>query len=208
MFTTDLNPSRYGRVNSFHQAKVSAFVVDQYRGMRTPIFLIMLAVTSQAFAARLPHNAEYLGGTVGSIPANTQGILDLRDKTQMQFSYGDSTYHVDYRHIDGFKLSEGPSGHRRIAHVPVPAIMGHAQILDVTFRDESGKVGMLSFRLSWKTASVAQHLLSERTSPKQKAEASKPQDPWWGDNYWKTNRNQANWAGGMSTGDITAGGSK
>ena len=177
--------------------------------IRYTAFLLLAVSLSAATAPR----AEYLGGTVKSIPLNTSGALDLTDATDLQFQFGTLAYRLPYEHIRNIGFSEPSAPRRSIAHVPLPhrkTGVGH-RTLDLSFRDSGGRLGTMSFRLSGAEVSSLEWLLSERMSAQQKpaesANRTKLPESWWGDRYWKTNRNKAIWpdpaAAPVSLGDGT-----
>ena len=119
----------------------------------------------------------------------------------MQFQYGDSNYRLPYRNIKSFRLSNAKPEQHTIAHVPVPKLElpfhSHEQVLDISFFEKENSVGTVSFRLTGKNLKAAEWMLSERIrQDKEAAEnAGRPKLPesWWGDKYWKTNRNRPVW---------------
>ncbi len=167
------------------------------------LFTAALLTCAQAgFGAPHPNEAQYLYGTVKTIPTNTVGALDLTDTSELQFQYGDLTYRVPYRNIKSFRLSESKPQARNFAHVPLPnlSLPFHSQktqILDVSFFDKNGAVGTVSFQLVGKNLASAEWVLGERIRVDKEAaqNASRPKLPesWWGDKYWKTNRNHPIW---------------
>jgi hypothetical protein len=164
----------------------------------------VLTVAQAGFGAPPPNEAQYMYGTVKTIPTNTVGSLNLTDPSELQFHYGDLTYRLAYGSIKSFRLSGAKSLPRAIAHVPIPKLPFHSreQVLDVSFFEKSGTVGTVSFQLSGKNLSSAEWVLGERIRQNKEAaqNAGRPKLPesWWGDTYWKTNRNRPVWPDGTT----------
>jgi hypothetical protein len=161
--------------------------------------MALLTVAQAGFGATNPDQAQYVYGTVKTIPSNTVGSLDLTDPSDLQFQYGNAKYKLPYRQIKSFRLSAAKAAPRSIAHVPVPQLPfhSHEQILDVSFFEKENSVGTVSFRLTGKNLNAAEWMLSERIRLDKEAaqNAGRPKLPesWWGDKYWKTTRNKPVW---------------
>lgn len=166
-----------------------------------PIFLaaacaILLAQVGRS--ADASKHAEYLGGSVRSIPPNCIGSLELDDPTELQFKTGKTTIRVPYSQIKTANFAGHKSGHRTIAHIPLPNMPASGgSTLDLSYRDEHGHVNTMSFRLFGKGLAKAEFTLNERLEADKKSAQSGPrmklQESWWGDKYWKTNRNKSAW---------------
>ena len=152
-----------------------------------------------AWSASRSNDAEYLGGTVTSIQPKTAGTLDLDDSTDLQFKFATFTYRLPYGNIRRFHFSESSKPRPKLGLVPLPRppFRNREQVLDLSFKDLSGGLGTVSFRLTGNNRSSAEWKLSQRIEEDKKtgehAEKMKHPDSWWGDKYWKTNRNKAAW---------------
>lgn len=159
---------------------------------------VLLAAPSGR-AASASKEAEYLGGSVKSIRVNTVGSLDLDDLEDLQFKSNGATMRVPYARIKTVNFDHAQSQTRKVAHVPLPKLplFRRDQRMDLSFRDENGRIGTMSFRLTGKALSSAEFILSERmdSSPKSRQNAARTKLPeaWWGDKYWKTTRNKGAW---------------
>ena len=161
----------------------------------------LLTVAQAGFGATHPNEAQYVYGTVKTIPANTVGSLDLTDPGDLQFQYGNSAYRLAYRNIKSFRLSAAKPQSRALAHLPISKLQlpfrSHEQLLDVSFFDKDGAVGTVSFQLVGKNLASTEFVLGERIRVDKEAaqNAGRPKLPesWWGDKYWKTNRNRPIW---------------
>ena len=142
--------------------------------------------------------AEYVGGTVKSIPANTNGALDASNGPDLLFKYGKTVFSVPYQKITDTQITE-PDGHH-LWKVPVPKIIGRGErLLNITYRD-GDNTRMLTFKGS---ASSFKEIVDtidghrKDTQPVAAFTARPPAKPvvedWWGDKYWRTTRNKAKW---------------
>jgi hypothetical protein len=159
------------------------------------------------FAASNTFDTGYAGGTVGSIPTNAKGQLDLSDSTSLQFHYGKPTYKVPYSKITSIEVS----GHTHEAwtgkvtkHLP---FMKQKQLLTIGFQGDKGRSESMQLALAPKTIASAVPVLESRSGKKAAGSAAAKTEvagkadpssgngyePWWGDRYWKTNRNAQVW---------------
>jgi hypothetical protein len=158
-------------------------------------------------------DAEYVGGTIKSLAPKIAGTLDLKDPSDLQFRYTVDKFRLHYADIRTFSFS-APAQRHLVAHVPVPRVpfQKHDQILDISFREQDGTLGNASFRVSAGSRAFLESRLNERIEAEKKTDGSpatrtKLPESWWGDKYWKTNRNKAGWSGQPGV-DAPAAGSK
>jgi|SRR5579871_2447343 len=140
--------------------------------------------------------AQYVGGSVESIPANTWGALNLDDAKEMSFQYGDSTYRIPYSQVNGSEVSRVVES-RRLWHVPVPSMLrgGKEEMLTINVKADGDGSKTLNFQLASRYASSAEARLRQRKR-ELNAATNTPngaEEQWWGDQYWKTPRNQKTW---------------
>lgn len=136
--------------------------------------------------------AEYIGGSVKSIPMNSIGYINTYDAKVLEFTYGTSTYRLPYEQITGTEITKGET-HHVVKKIPIPALFGHnKETLTISYKDAAGASGTLSFELSSKLANAAQDAIAEQKAAVQAAAANQS-DEWWGDKFWKTTRNQGVW---------------
>ncbi len=150
---------------------------------------------------RATDTAEYVGGTVKSIPMNSTGFLDLDDAKVLKFNYGKSVYKLPYEEITGTEITKGETRHV-LKKVPVPSLFGRKkETLTISYKDPAGASGTLTFELTARLASSIQDTIAEQKAMPQAAAAAaaNQSDEWWGDRYWKTNRNKATWEGDSTT---------
>jgi hypothetical protein len=147
-----------------------------------------------ASAATKPQTAEFVSGTIKTIPANTAGALDANSDSELRFHYGNSIFAIAYQRITNAQVVE-PSGHH-LWKVPVPSLGKGTRLISISFRDAEGN-GMVTFRAPASDAkNIARAIEQHRGNPATLA-ARKPakaaQETWWGDKYWKTTRNKDRW---------------
>jgi hypothetical protein len=85
---------------------------------------------------------------------------------------------------------------RRVAHI-FPAVSPVAsrrkQVLVINYKDSSGTIGAVNFELAAYRAASAQETIAAKRSPISPAALAAESNKWWGDAYWKTPRNKAQW---------------
>lgn len=168
------------------------------RATGTASLCIALVSTASIYGAE----AAYLGGTVKSIPAETTGTLDLSDPNDLIFSYPKGIYRLPFEQIKSFQWERAkPEGKRLLGHVPVPRLPHlpwgkDEDVLNLSFRAHENSTGVLSFRVSGKDRPATGWALESRIEEPKSAPRTtgvRLTQSWWGDRYWKTNRNAAAW---------------
>jgi len=161
------------------------------------ISLVIAAVPPAALVAN-SDSAQYVGGTVKSIPVNSTGTFSFEDAKEFHFDYKGSTYKLPYDQITTITIEKADV--RRVMHI-LPAVSPVAsrrkQTLVVNYADSAGTMGTLKFELPAYRAMEAQETLLAKRSPLSPAvaaaQAAADSNTWWGDSVWKTKRNQAAW---------------
>jgi hypothetical protein len=180
--------------------------------MRRSLLLTVLTatvalMTPAAIYAASPSTALLVSGTVKGIPANSIGSLDVTNSAELRFRYGKSVFALPYQQITNTQVVE-PDG-KHLWKVPVPTLGKGSRLLTITFKD-GDDTRMLTFKApSYTVAHLASTIDDRRQSPKSSAESAKAsvtQTPevWWGDRYWRTNRNKAKWPEGETQGATAA----
>jgi len=154
------------------------------------ISAIVFAVLPPA-VVRGADRVEYVGGTVKSIPLNATGALSFADGKEMRFNYGQSIYKLSYEQISSTEIVQGETKHF-LHKIPVPSFGRAKQTLSIKYKDPAGGSGTLEFEMSSRQAAEARETIVAMQEALQSAGASKQTD-WWGDRYWKTNRNRSTW---------------
>ncbi len=138
-------------------------------------------------------STEFVGGTIKSIPANAVGSLDASGPEGLRFLYGSSVFSLSYDKITGAQVAEPVSRH--LWRVPVPTIGRGVRLLTISYRD-ADKSGMVTFKapvpVAWNVWSAID---DRRKKPAASTKAAvSVEEAWWGDKYWRTNRNKEKWA--------------
>ena len=164
--------------------------------------LAFMLLVSAVYASSANHSeAEYLGGSIKSVPTNTVGTLDLNDPSDLVFRYGNNFYRLPFEKIKTYEIDHARPAHRVLGRVPIPNLpWKQDQVLNLSFRSEGNETGVLSFKLTGKDLSRAEWALKSRvqdaTDPSSASPRAKLPESWWGDRYWRTNRNRALWPSG------------
>ena len=160
--------------------------------------LVFGIIPPAVLAATVPP-VEYVGGTVKSIPANSTGSFNFDDGKQMRFTYGEASYTLSYDQITGTDISKA-EGHHILHKIPVPTLnpRRRKETLAIHFKDEAGTVETLNFELAAELADNAKDMIAIKKAGPQNVLSSQQNQDWWGDKYWKTNRNRAAWEAGTN----------
>jgi len=137
---------------------------------------------------------QYVGGTVKSIPVNSNGTFSFDDAKVFRFEYNGSVYKLPYDQITSTSIEKADI--RRVLHVfpAVSPIAAHRkQTLIINYLDSTGATGSLNFELPAYRAEDAQQTIAAKKSPISPAAAAAASNEWWGDRYWKTLRNKPEW---------------
>ena len=136
---------------------------------------------------------QYVGGTVQSIPVNAAGTFNFDSARELSFNYGGSVYNLPYEQITGMDIKRAEL--RRVHKIPVPSVFpSHwKDVLNISYKDSSGATGTLKFEMPTLEAIDARQRIEDKRAPAGESAATSPNSQWWGDSYWKTNRNKAAW---------------
>jgi hypothetical protein len=137
---------------------------------------------------------EYVGGTVQSIPANAVGSLNFDDARDLQFNYSGSVYKLPYEQITSTDVTRTEL--RRVHRIPVPALLPNhwKNTLTISYKDSAGTTGTVKFVKPMVDASEARQRIADKKAPPGETSATtQDNNLWWGDKYWKTNRNKPTW---------------
>lgn len=152
---------------------------------------IALAILPVA-VLRAADTAEYVGGTVKSIPMNSTGFIEFNDTKVLIFNYGLAAYKLPYDEITGTEVAKGDTRHV-LKKVPVPNMFGRRkETLTISYKDSAGVTGKLNFELSGRLASGILVAIAQMKDFRE-ANAANESAEWWGDKYWKTLSNKPAW---------------
>ena len=154
---------------------------------------IVFALVPSALLCDAATKVEYVGGTVQSIPANAVGSLNFDNPRDLQFNYSGSVYKLPYEQITSTDLTRTEL--RRIHKVPVPALFPNRwkNTLTISYKDSAGTTGTVKFVMPMADAVNAREAIADRKAPPGETSATSRDNQWWGDQYWKTNRNKPVW---------------
>src|ERR1700691_574824 len=162
------------------------------------ISALVFAAVPPAAVLAASDSVQYVGGTVKSIPVNSGGTFNFEDAKEFRFTYNGSVYKLPYDRITGTSIERADV--RRVLHVfpAMSPIASHRkQTLVINYTDATGATGSLNFELAAYRAMDAQETLAAKRSPISPAAAAaasaSKSNTWWGDDVWKTKRNQAAW---------------
>lgn len=177
---------------------------------------------SAAGAAPRSENTTYVDGNVPSLKPNTGGTLVFTDEKSILFRTGLADVAVPYSTISRAELGatqehshdSGLPGPLKV--LPIHLHKTETQLLTLQFKNGLGDVQTMTLSLAKPAANNVLTTIEERTGkapvknesvknepvekPARAKVASAKTDPkdsskdaWWGDSYWKTNRNVASW---------------
>ncbi len=152
---------------------------------------IALAILPTA-VLRAADTAEYVGGTVKSIPMNSIGFLNLDDTKVLKFNYGPTAYKLPYDQITGTEVTKSESRHV-LKKFPLPNFGHKKETLTISYKDAAGVTGKLNFEVTARLASNVQTTIAEVKALPDAATAANDSKEWWGDKFWKTERNKGTW---------------
>jgi len=167
--------------------------------MRTFSILVLTALACGAsFAALRPETVTYVNGNLPGIAPNSGGTLLFSDETAMYLRTGSEIIAVPYAGISKAELGLTKANSHdtplyKVWSLP-KRVMGKTatQYLTVDFKTTEGEEKNITLELA--KSSAKDVLFTIRSN---KAQAAKPpfaaKSEWWGDEYWKTNRNRDLW---------------
>ena len=137
-----------------------------------------------AAAAAYGSEAEYLGGSIKSIPKNMTGDLDLTDPANLTFVYYKGVFRLPFENIKSFEIAPAKS------RIPLRHRSG---VLNLSFRTDDHANEVISFKLTGKDVATTEwtlksHIQEPGTANTATSRTRLPES-WWGDRYWRTTRN-------------------
>jgi len=164
-----------------------------------------LLVSPSAFGAPRPETSTYIDGNVSTLKPNTGGTLVFTDDKSMTFRTGLAEVAVPYSSISKAQLG-ATQEHSHEAPGPLKVLARlhktETQLLIVEFKNGLGESQTMTLSLAKPAASTVLSTIEEHTAkPAEKTTVasaktdpkSDSKDAWWGDSFWKTNRNQDTW---------------
>jgi hypothetical protein len=149
-------------------------------------------------SGELQRPAEFISGSVTSIPAGTAGTLDTSSHTELQFRYRGSVFSVPYQKITNTETAGVGSKH--LWKVPVPMIGKSARFLTIAYRTADDSAATVTFKAPAPIVSSLVSTIDERKAPevepaplKTREAAKLAEEQWWGNRYWRTLNNKSKW---------------
>lgn len=171
-------------------------------------FMLVALGYAAAFAAPPSQTTTYVDGNISGLTANTGATLSFDDDKAMYLHAGETTVPVPYAGVSHAELGAIKDN----SHAPIYKFWSHlkkspkteTQLLIVNFKNEQGDDKTMTLELAEQGASSVLADLEARTgknfSGKKKdpmataKSVSRQADSWWGDEYWKTDRNADKWS--------------
>jgi hypothetical protein len=163
--------------------------------MRFLTFTTLTVLAGGLLAAADATSVTYVKGNIDELTPNTEATLYLNNAKSMEFRTLEHTVQVPYGKISKAELgaiqSRTPETdalykvwtlHKRFMMSP------QTQEMTVAFTNEKGQNQTMTIELPKKTA-AGLFATIERHS------GTVADSNWWGDDYWKTNRNKDTWGG-------------
>ena len=178
--------------------------------------LILLACGLTYAASPRPETTTYVDGNVTTLKPNTGGTLVFSDDKSMTFRTGLADVSVAYTNILRAELGATQThSHDEPAYkvwtLPKRLHKTETQLLTLEFKTGAGQSQTMTLELAKPAASNVLATIQEKTAkPDAPAKAGKPaatvakadskdSKEWWGDDYWKTNRNVSKWDSSASS---------
>ena len=123
---------------------------------------------------------------------NSIGFLNVDDTKVMKFNYGQTAYKLPYEQITGTEVTKSEARHV-LKKFPVPNFGRKKETLTISYKDAAGVTGKLSFEVSARIAASVQSTIADVKALPDAATVANDSKDWWGDKYWKTERNKGTW---------------
>jgi len=173
-------------------------------------FLTAVLGVAFAYGAPRPETSTYVDGNVTALKPNTGGTLVFSDDSSMKFRTGAAEVAVPYASISKAELGSTQTHNHddpayKVWLLPKRLHKTETQLLVVEFKNGLGEQQSMTLELAKDSASSVLATIEERSgAPKSvaaitakadstKSANAKSASEWWGDSFWKTNRNQSQW---------------
>jgi hypothetical protein len=196
--------------------------------LRTNFLILALASGGAVFAGLASQTTTYVDGNLNGVTPRSGATLTFEDEKAMQLHTGLSTIAVPYSAVTQAELGAVKTTPHDVPFFKVWERAKHkteTQLLVVNFKNDQGEDQTMTLELARAAAQSVLGEISERSgknfggTKSQVASENKKQnpmaigapektaDPWWGDDWWKTERNQDKWSKqpGTSTAPPTSG---
>ncbi|HEY1755383.1 MAG TPA: hypothetical protein VGG72_08295 [Bryobacteraceae bacterium] len=170
--------------------------------IKTAVVSLFLCIAVSG--APRPETSTYVDGNVSSLKPNTGGTLVFKDNNSMTFRTGLAEVAVPYESILHAELGATQvRNHEPMGMNPVALISRlhktETQLLTVEFKSGLGEKQTMTLQLAKPAASSVLATIQEHTtkavteSKAADGKGGEAKPAWWGDDMWKTTRNQDSW---------------
>lgn len=162
--------------------------------MRLLILPTLTILTGGLLLAADSATVTYVDGNIADFTPNTGASLYLNNPQSMEIRTPLHAVQVPYRQILKAELgpvqvhTPEPEKMYKVWALPKRLMKSETQQMTVAFKNASGQDQTMTIELAKKTASG---LLANI----ERHNGTVADSNWWGDNYWKTTRNQDQWGG-------------
>jgi len=164
--------------------------ISSHRFLTTSVLTTLAC--GAAFAASMIEPATYVTGNIAGVSANAAGSLNLSSDLAMVFRAGKATVQVPYAGISKTELGAAKSEASKAPLYKIwkKMIPSKTESLTVAFKNEAGVEQKMTLQMADSAASATMDLIETHRSL---ANSKAKPGLWWGDEYWKTTRNAAQW---------------
>lgn len=148
-----------------------------------------------------PDGVEYVAGTVETPAPNTKGAIDTA-ATGMKFQYASSVFEVPYDRLASVEQGRPGGIAGKLKKVVTLSRKSH---FTVAFKDDKGALQTMTFAAGKQQVAKTVPALQAKVTKPQPGDAraavapAQQAEAWWGDRYWKTDRNLNKWPGSASS---------
>ncbi|SRR5579883_3498297 len=148
-----------------------------------------------SFAAPRPEASIYIDGNISALKPNTGGTLVFQDADTLLFKTSSGDVAVPYKEIRRAELGASHVHSRKetpaykVWDLPKRLHKNETQLLTVEFQNPAGEEHTMTLELPKPAAANVLAEIQDRTAKK----TSAAKNEWWGDSWWKTERNAARW---------------
>lgn len=157
--------------------------------MRFLTFSTLTILTGGLLAAADSATVTYIDGNIAQLSPSTGATLYMNNPQSMELKTPLHKVEIPYTGISKAELGSviipttDPEPLYKVWALPKRLVKSEAQQMTVAFTDGNGQSRTMTLEMS-KTSAGSVLATIERHSGKV------ANDSWWGDNYWKTNRNK------------------
>jgi hypothetical protein len=185
--------------------------------MRTLSFAaVSLLACAAAFGATRPETATYVDGNIASVSPNSGGTLTFSEDSAINFKTGSETVSIPYAGISKTEVGATKVHSHSVPMYKVWSLQKRfsentrTQLLTLGFKNADGEDKTMTLELAQPAAknvllNIRTHtannttpvqntvIAKQTTKTDRPPEAKSESNEWWGDQYWKTTRNNGKW---------------